>query len=71
MSLMTEVKLTQYSSSGIKREWHGAAALKNVGAPLPAGRISPTTRELADYHRMVLLALREEFTGPNPDMSLI
>lgn len=71
MTLLTEVKLTQYSSSGSKREWHGAAALKHAGAPMPAGQISPTTRELADYHRMVLLALREEFAGPTPSMSLL
>ena len=71
MTLLTEVKMTQYSPSGIKREWHGAAALKHAGAPLPAGTISPTTRQLADYHRMVLLALREEFSGPTPGMSLL
>ncbi len=71
MTLMTEVKMTQYSPAGIKREWHGAAALKNAGAPMPAGLISPTTRQLADLHRAVLIALREEFSGPTPGMSLL
>ena len=71
MTLLTEVKMTKYSKSGRKQEWDGEAALKLAGAPMPAGIISPTTRELADYHRMVLLALREEFSGPSPGMSLI
>ncbi|MDX1923032.1 MAG: hypothetical protein SFW65_07890 [Alphaproteobacteria bacterium] len=69
MSIITEVKLTQLSSLGTKREWHGAEALKCAGAPLPAGMISPTTRMLADIHRNVLLALRDELSGHTPEMN--
>lgn len=69
MSIITEVKLTQLSSLGTKREWHGAEALKFAGAPLPAGMISPTTRMLADIHRNVLLALRDELSGHTPEMN--
>jgi hypothetical protein len=61
MTLYTEVKLTDCSMVGIKRECHGEQALKIAGAPMPAGKISPTTQTLAAMHRDVLNALYDEF----------
>lgn len=66
--IVTEVKLTQFSSAGAIREWDGAEALKWAGAPLPTGTISPSTAQLADYHRAVLLALQDEFIK-NPSLT--